>query len=285
MNSIQVLNALAAGSLLTLLASGLALIYGLRNVMNFAHGAIYMFAAFMTARLVEHTNYWVAFVVVPLTCAVLGLVLEFGLLRPFADRSVITIALVTFGLALVLSSATHSLFGTQPRVVSAPAPLDGTLDILGDPYPVYRLFLITVGLGSVALLVAWLKFTRSGLHVRAVSAQPDTARMAGVNTKRLGVIIVCLSTGFAGLAGVLAAPYLSIDTGMGDAILIISLVIVVLGGIGSIGGAIVSALIVGGLQTLGSVTAPAVTTIAPYVLLIIVLLWRPQGLGRGRVDH
>jgi branched-chain amino acid transport system permease protein len=285
MTAAQLLNALALGSLLTLLSSGLALIYGLRDIMNFAHGSIYMFAAFMTSKLVAHTNFWIALVLVPVICAVLGLVLEFGIFRPLGRLNSLTVALVTFGLALVITQLTLDLFGSEPRTVASPRPLDGTVSILGDLYPTYRLFLIVFGLGSVLLLVAWLRYTRSGLHVRAVSSQPQTARMVGVNTNLLGAVVVCLSTAFAGIAGVLATPYVSIDAGMGNAILITCLVIVVLGGVGSLGGAILAALLVAALQVVGSVTAPAVAAVAPYLLLIVVLVWRPQGLGRGRVAH
>lgn len=280
----QLLNALAYGALLTLLASGLALIYGLRNVMNFAHGSVYLLAAYTAATIGSATSFWVALVAVPLLFAVVGgPVLEYGVLRPLGSRPPLVTALVLFGGALVLEWVQVAVFGTKQRLVEAPGPLAGTTSVLGADYPTYRLFLVLVGIGSVLGLAAWLRLTRTGLHVRAVSADPVTARMAGVDTQRLGTLVVCLSVGFAGFAGVLAGPYVAVDPGMGQAVLVICLIVVVLGGVGSIAGAVAAALLVAFVQVFGSVTVPAIATVLPYVLLVAVLVWRPQGLVPGRV--
>jgi branched-chain amino acid transport system permease protein len=150
-------------------------------------------------------------------------------------------------------------------------------------YPVYRLFLIAMGLGSCALLALWLGFAPSGLYVRAVSQDPSVARMMGIDADRLSLLVTCLSAAFAGLAGVLAGPYLSVDPGMDVAMIIDCLIIVVIGGTGSIIGAIVAALLFGVVQVAGSVFLPDVAALAPYVLLMVVLLIAPRGLGRGRV--
>ena len=157
------------------------------------------------------------------------------------------------------------------------------VDLFGRPYPAYRLFLILVGFGTCALLAAWLKWTKSGMHVRAVSQLPMVARMMGVNTDRLSLFVVCLGTGFSGLAGVLAGPYLSVDPNMGANILISCLIVVVVGGLGSIGGAIVASVVYGFIQVIGSIVSPLMSVMTPYLLLFFVLLWRPQGFGKGRV--
>jgi len=170
-----------------------------------------------------------------------------------------------------------------PLSVEAPELLVGSVQLFGTQYPVYRLFLIGMGFSTCLALAGWLKYTRSGMYTRAVSQQPHVARMMGVNTDRLSLLVVCLGTGFAGLAGVLAGPYLSVDPGMGGAILISCLIVVVVGGLGSIGGAIAAAVVYGFIQVIGTVLFPAVAVLAPYLLLFIVLLWRPQGFGRGRV--
>jgi branched-chain amino acid transport system permease protein len=280
----QLMNALAYGALLTMLSSGLALIYGLRGVMNFAHGSLYLLAAYTSTTVVAYTSFWVALVVVPVVFGIVaGVVMEYGLLRPLAAKPPLVTALVLFGVALVLENLQVLLFGAEQRLV--PNPIEATVDLGGAEYPLYRIFLIAVGVGSVLVLVGWLRFTRSGMHVRAVSADPQTARMVGVNTNRLGTVVVCLSTAFAALAGVLAGPYLAVDPGMGHSILVICLIIVVLGGVGSIGGAIVAALLVGFVQVIGNITIPDVAAVLPYALLIAVMVWRPQGLGRGRVAH
>ena len=279
----QLANALALASLLTILASGLALIFGLRDVMNFAHGALYMLGAYIGYSVTKVAGFWVALWVAPLLLAAVGAVFELAVLRPLQKRAHMDVALVTFGLALMIGPAVHKIWGTAPLSVEPPAALAGSVLVLGTLYPVYRLFLIAVGFGTCLGLAAWLKYTRSGMHTRAVSQQPQVARMMGVNTDRLSLLVVCLGCGFAGLAGVLAGPYLSVDPGMGATILISCLIVVVVGGLGSIGGAIAAAVVYGFIQVIGTVLFPSVAVLAPYLLLFFVLLWRPQGLGRGRV--
>lgn len=283
LNVAQFANALALASLLTILASGLALIFGLRDVMNFGHGAFYMLGAYLGYTVGRHLGFWVALAVVPLMLAAVGAVFELAVLRPLQRRSHMDVALVTFGLALIIGPAVHKIWGTVPLSVEPPAVLAGSVDLLGTMYPAYRLFLIAAGFGTCLGLAAWLKYTTSGMHTRAVSQQPHIARMMGVNTDRLSLLVVCLGTAFAGLAGVLAGPYLSVDPGMGATILISCLIVVVVGGLGSIGGAIVAALVYGFIQVVGTVMFPSLAVLAPYLLLFIVLLWRPQGFGRGRV--
>lgn len=282
-NIAQLANALALASLLTILASGLALIFGLRDVMNFGHGALFMLGAYLGYTFSGLINFWAALVIVPLLLALLGVLFEYAAIRPLQRRSHMDVALVTFGLALILSQVVIKVWGTAPLSVSAPPSLAGSLDLFGHAYPAYRIFLIAMGFGTCVLLAAWLKWTRSGMHVRAVSQQPMVARMMGVNTDRLSLLVVCLGTGFAGLAGVLAGPYLSVDPAMGASILISCLIVVVIGGLGSIGGAIAAAVVFGLIQVIGALISPTLAVMAPYMLLFIVLLWRPQGLGRGRV--
>ncbi len=279
----QLANALALASLLTILASGLALIFGLRDVMNFGHGALYMLGAYMGFSVSRSLSFWAALLIVPLALAVVGAVFELAVLRPLQRRSHMDVALVTFGLGLIIGPAVHKIWGTSPLSVEPPDVLAGSTLLFGTMYPLYRLFLIAVGFGTCLLLAAWLKFTRSGMHTRAVSQQPHVARMMGVNTDRLSLMVVCLGCGFAGLAGVLAGPYLSVDPGMGATILISCLIVVVVGGLGSIGGAIAAAVVYGFIQVIGTVLLPSVAVLAPYLLLFGVLLWRPQGFGRGRV--
>ena len=283
LNIAQLANALALASLLTILASGLALIFGLRDVMNFGHGALFMLGAYLGYSFSGLFNFWAALVIVPLLLALLGVLFEYAAIRPLQRRSHMDVALVTFGLALILSQVVIKVWGTAPLSVSAPPSLAGSLELFGHAYPTYRIFLIAMGFGTCVLLAAWLKWTRSGMHVRAVSQQPMVARMMGVNTDRLSLLVVCLGTGFAGLAGVLAGPYLSVDPAMGSSILISCLIVVVIGGLGSIGGAIAAAVVFGLIQVIGALISPTLAVMAPYLLLFVVLLWRPQGLGRGRV--
>ncbi|MFT3821222.1 MAG: branched-chain amino acid ABC transporter permease [Rubrivivax sp.] len=279
----QLANALALASLLTILASGLALIFGLRDVMNFGHGAFYMLGAYVGYSVGKLIGFWAALVVVPLLLAAVGAAFELAVLRPLQKRSHMDVALVTFGLALIIGPAVHKIWGTVPLSVEPPPALAGSVSLFGTMYPSYRLFLIAMGFGTCLALAGWLKFTKSGMHTRAVSQQPHVARMMGVNTDALSLLVVCLGIAFAGLAGVLAGPYLSVDPGMGASILISCLIVVVVGGLGSIGGAIAAALVYGFIQVIGTVLFPSLAVLAPYLLLFGVLLWRPQGFGRGRV--
>lgn len=283
LNIAQLANALALASLLTILASGLALIFGLRDVMNFGHGALFMLGAYLGYTFSGLLNFWAALVIVPVLLAVLGVAFEYAVIRPLQKRAHMDVALVTFGLALVLSQIVIKVWGTAPLSMEAPAVLAGSMDLFGQRYPLYRIFLIGVGFSTCVALAVWLKWTRSGMHVRAVSQQPMVARMMGVNTDRLSLLVVCLGTGFAGFAGVLAGPYLSVDPAMGSGVLISCLIVVVIGGLGSIGGAIAAAVVYGLIQVVGTLISPTLAVMAPYLLLFFVLLWRPQGLGRGRV--
>jgi branched-chain amino acid transport system permease protein len=280
MIALLIANSLALASLLIMLASGLALIYGLRDVINFGHGAIYMLGAYLGYSVALVGGFWLALAVVPI---LLGVALEYLVLRPLQSRSHIEIALVTLGLGIVLGQIIIFVYGGVARGVEAPPILSGSVTVLNLSYPVYRIFLIAMGLGSCALLALWLGFTPSGLYVRAVSHDPSIARMMGINADRLSLLVTSLSTAFAGVAGVLAGPYLSIDPGMDVTMIVDCLIIVVIGGTGSIGGAIVAALLFGFVQVAGSVFLPNITALIPYVLLMIVLLIAPRGLGRGRV--
>ena len=156
LNVIQLANALAFSSLLTILASGLALIFGLRDVMNFCHGALYMLGAYLGYSIAAKFNFWIALAVVPVLLAIVGVAFEYAVLRPLQKRSHMDVALITFGLALALSQLVSGFWGTSPLSVSMPPSLAGSIDLLGQPYPSYRIFLIAVGFGTCIALAIWL---------------------------------------------------------------------------------------------------------------------------------
>lgn len=262
-----------------MLASGLALIFGLRHIMNFAHGALYMLGAYLGYSLAKPVGFWAALVLVPIILAVAGVLLEFLLFRPLRKRSQLDIALISYGLSLVIGQVIIKIYTGNTLTFDAPAALSGTVHWFGVQYPVYRMLIIAVGLGTVVAMFAWLRWTRTGMYVRAVSHDSQTAHMVGVNSKRLGLVVVCLSTAFAGLAGVLAGPYIAVQPGMGDAIMISSLMIIAIGGLGSIGGAIGAAVLFGVASSIGQEYVPSIASLFPYVLLIVVLVFRPQGFG------
>ncbi|HEX3956334.1 MAG TPA: branched-chain amino acid ABC transporter permease [Trebonia sp.] len=277
-----VLNAVTLSALLVMLASGLAMIFGLRGIMNFAHGSLYMLGAYLAYSLASPLGFWPSLVVVPAILAVAGVLLEFGIFRPLRRRRDLDLALITYGLSLVIGQVLISIYSGNTLPVQPPAGLTGTISLFGVQYPSYRLLIIGLGLGTVIALFAWLKWTRTGLFVRAVSHDSATSHMVGVDIRRVGLLVVCLSTALAGLAGVLAGPYIAVQPGMGDSIMISSLVIIAIGGLGSIGGSIVAAVLIGVVSSLGEQFIPSVSSLLPYILLIVVLARRPQGLGGAR---
>lgn len=284
MNLAQLLNGIALGSLLMILSSGLAMIYGLRGVANFAHGALYMGGAYVAYSVTERTSFWVALIVAPLVLALLGAVLELALFRPLQHRNHIEVGLVTFGIAMIVERVVVLVWGERPLSLDPPTGLGGTTSVFGTDYPTYRLVIIAVAIVLALGLIAWLNRTKVGLHIRAASQDLETASIMGVDVDRVSLVVVCLGAALAGLAGVLAAPYISLDPGMGGTFLIIVLIVVVVGGIGSIGGAMVAGLGLGVIQTVTTVWSPAIAVVVPYLALLVILLWRPTGLAGKRVS-
>jgi branched-chain amino acid transport system permease protein len=283
-NLAQLLNGLALGALLMILSSGLAMIYGLRGVMNFSHGALYMLGAYLAFAVTDSgISFWLALIIAPLGLAIVGAGLELGFFRRLQERSHIEVGLITFGMALVLDRVIVIIWGDDTHPVSAPASVDGTANVFGTDYPTYRLLIIGIALAMAVALVVWLRRSKTGLHIRAASHDTETSSILGINVDRVSLVVVCLGAALAGLAGTLAAPYFSVQPGMGQAILITVLIVVVVGGIGSIGGAMVAGVLLGMIQIMGNVWLSNVSSLVPYALLILVLLWRPTGLAGKRL--
>jgi branched-chain amino acid transport system permease protein len=222
-------------------------------------------------------------VLAPLGLAVVGAGLELGFFRPLQHRSHIELGLITFGIALVIDRIITLIWGDDTHPVTAPSAIDGTTNVLGTAYPTYRLMIIVIAAIMAGALVVWLRRSRTGLHIRAASHDTETSSILGINVDRVSLVVVCLGAALAGLAGTLAAPYFSVQPGMGQDILITVLIVVVVGGIGSIGGAMVAGLGLGLIQIMGNVWFSSVALLVPYALLILVLLWRPTGLAGKRL--
>ncbi|MBX6390488.1 MAG: branched-chain amino acid ABC transporter permease [Frankia sp.] len=282
MNAAQVLNGIALGSLLMVLSSGLAMIYGLRGVTNFAHGALYMVGAYIGYSVARHLDFWLALVLVPLALAAIGVLLEFVFFRPLQNRSHMEVGLVTFGLALIAERVVVLIWGEKTLSLDPPAGFSGTTSLLGVDYPTYRLGIIAIAIVMAAALIVWLRHTRTGLYIRAASQDIETAGIMGVDVNRISLIVVGLGAALAGLAGALAAPYISVDPSMGDKFLITVLIVVVVGGVGSVGGAMAAGMGLGVIQTVVTVWSPSVSVVVPYAALVVVLLWRPRGLAGRR---
>lgn len=282
MLTINLFNGLVYGALLIVMCSGLALIYGLRRVVNFAHGSLYMLGAYIGYSVAGLANFWVALVVVPLVMALFGVLLDRYGFRLLQDRDPLSVVLVTFGLLLVIEDFVQSVWGKSNLSVPAPAMLSTSIDLFGVPVPAYRIGVIAVG-ATVALgLTLWLRYSRVGLFVRAASTDPTTTAMQGINTDALSAGVVGLGTALAGLAGVVAAPFLSLSPSMSADVIIDSFVVVVIGGLGSLGGAFAAAMLLGMVQAIGAVYLPDAAVLIPFALMVAILIWKPSGFAGSR---
>jgi len=282
MLTINLFNGLVYGALLIVMCSGLALIYGLRRVVNFAHGSLYMLGAYLGYTVALQSNFWVALVVAPTIMAALGVLLDRYGFRLLQDREPLTVVLVTFGLLLVIEDMVQSVWGKSNLSVAAPEALNFSVDLFGTPVPAYRIGVIVMGAAVALGLSLWLRHSKIGLFVRAASTDPVTTAMQGVNTDALSAGVVGLGTALAGLAGVVAAPFLSLSPSMSSDVLIDSFVVVVIGGLGSLAGAFVAALLLGMVQAIGAVYLPDASVLLPFAFMVAILIWKPAGFAGSR---
>ena len=282
MLTINLFNGLVYGALLIVMSSGLALIYGLRRVVNFAHGALYMLGAYIGYTVAQHSNFWLALLLAPLAMAVVGVLLDRYGFRLLQDREPLNVMLVTFGLLLILEDLVVFIWGKSNYSLFTPELLAFPVNLFGNEVPAYRIGVIVVGAVVALGLTLWLRYSRMGLFVRAASTDPVTTSMQGVNTDVLSASVVGLGSALAGLAGVVAAPFLSLSPHMSSDVLIDSFVVVVIGGLGSLAGAFVAALLLGMMQALGAVYLPEVSVLLPFLFMIAVLVWKPSGLAGSR---
>ena len=286
----QALNGLSFGALLFILAAGLSLIFGMMDVVNLAHGAFYMLGAYVALSVSRATgSFWVALVVAPLILAALGLLVEPVLLRRLRGRHLDQV-LVTIGLSLVIVDFIRLRddwgWGGTVRSLPLPAGLDRSIGIAGSDYPTYRLFVIAFGAALALLLYVVQRRTRMGALVRAGVDDAEMLSALGVDTDRLFTLTFALGAGLAGLAGVIAAPVFGLQPGMDVDALIYSLIVVVVGGLGSLPGAIAGAAVVGPADTFGKVLVPQFALALIFAIMALVLLFRPTGLlGRIRIGR
>jgi branched-chain amino acid transport system permease protein len=282
MLTINIFNGLVYGALLVVMCSGLALIYGLRRVINFAHGSLYMLGAYVGYSVAIRSNFWLALVAAPAVLAVVGVLLDRFGFRLLQDRDPLSVVLVTFGLLLVIEDFVRTVWGNDSLAMPAPMILNVSIDFFGTLLPAYRLAVIGIGAAVALGLTLWLRYSRAGLFVRAASIDPTTTAMQGVNTDALSAAVVGIGAALAGLAGVVAAPFLSLAPSMSADVLIDSFVVVVIGGLGSLAGAFVAAIALGLVQAIGAVYLPELSVILPFLLMVAVLLWKPTGLAGSR---
>ncbi|MGH3381504.1 MAG: branched-chain amino acid ABC transporter permease [Actinoallomurus sp.] len=276
----QAFDGLVSGAFYALLALGLAVIFGMLGVVNFAHGAFYMLGAFGAYVLLDDwgVSFWIALPVVPVVLGVVGVVVERLFIRRLAALDPLYNFLFTFGLALILQDLVKREYGVQSQPYPRPSALSGTVDLGLFTYPAYRVFVL--GVAIVACLTVWyvLSRTRAGVIVRAATERPELTRALGIDVGRWVTPVFGAGIALAGLAGVLAAPMRAVNPLMGSDLIIAVFAVVVIGGLGSIFGSVVSGFAVGVLTALTNFYIPSLSQTLVFILMVVVLLWRPAGL-------
>jgi branched-subunit amino acid ABC-type transport system permease component len=275
----QLLNALALAGLLFLVSAGLSLVFGVLRVVNFAHGVFYMLGAYVGFTAANLSgNFWLALVIAPPVVGVVGALLEASTLRFIYRRDPSYQLLLTFGLALMLEESVRILYGNTAKSVDAPLGLQGGVALLGIVYPRYRLFLVVLGIAVGVAVWLVLQRTRAGLVIRAVAQNSEMADCLGADVTRVRTLVFGAASALAGLGGVAAAPMTSAYLGMGISVIVDAFVVVVIGGLGSIGGSMAGSLIVGAAQTWGAFYLPETAMVIIYAVMGALLIFRPWGL-------
>lgn len=283
---VQLLNAIQYGMVLFLVASGLTLVFGILGVINLAHGAFYMLGAYLAYGIAASTgSFWMALVGGVAIAFVVGLLLENVFIRRLYGRDHLAQVLLSFGLILVLDEVRQLLFGKDVHSVAPPPVFAGTIQLTENlSYSIYRLAICGFCLAVAAVIFYVVQRTKIGMIVRAGAENREMTRALGISFDTINRYVFAVGIALAALGGIVVSPVSTVFPGMGDGMLILSFVVVVLGGIGSITGAAIGALLIGLTDTFGKVFFPSISSILIYVLMAGVLLWRPNGiLGRREV--
>ena len=270
---------LSLSFLLFLLAAGLTLIFGMLGVINFAHGALYMLGAYVCFQIVNWTgSFWIGLMFAPIVVAALGAAMEMAALKPVYERDHIYQLLLTFGFILVIEEAVKIVWGLDYKQVPTPDVFSQPVALFGSQIPSYRLFIIGFGATVSLALFLLLERSRLGMVIRAASSDADMAQTLGIDVAKVRTGVFALGAGLAALGGVVAAPLVPIELGMGFSVIIDCFVVVIIGGLGNIRGAILAALLLGMARAAGFTYAPEWVELITFVLLIATLMTRPAGL-------
>jgi branched-chain amino acid transport system permease protein len=276
---IQLLNGLSLGMLYVLMAAGMSVIFGISEILNFAHGVLYMLGAYLAFTIVGETGSFIlALFVAPFAVAIIAAGIERSTLSRIYGRGPLYHILLTFGLLLMITDAVEFIWGPGQQFLGVPEALSGVIDLGLVPYPRYRVFIIVIS--SILAIATWLlfRYTEFGLIIRAGAQDQQTVRLMGVDMKRYFTLVFALGSLLAAAGGVLASPLLNVNPSMGNDILIIAFIVVVVGGLGSFLGSVLAALVIGVLQTLGSVVVPEISGFLIFLVMFAVLIIRPEGI-------
>jgi branched-chain amino acid transport system permease protein len=273
------LNGLANSTCFFLLAAGMSLIFGVLGILNFAHGAFFMIGAYLSYQIILWTdNFWLSILIAPLILAVIGIIIERFLLRHTYRINVNFQLLLTFGLILVIEDLIRLIWGVNWHTVQEAKALRGVVQIMGGGYPIYNLFYFGVGVAVFISLWFFLNKTKYGKKVVAASSDRELANGLGINVPRLYTAVFGLGSALAGLMGVFHGPLVNINLDMGHHYILNAFAVVVIGGLGNIKGAYISAIILGQLEAFGILYVPFFERIFMWGFMMIILIWRPRGL-------
>ena len=280
------LNSLVLGGVFLIVAVGLNIIYGLSRVMNLAHGSLYAIGAYAGYTLVATgLNYFVAIIIAPIAVAAVGFLLERSIIAPMRKRSMIYTLIITYGLMFLLDGLIKQIWGNEPRFIELPAIIRDTVPILGTHYPVFRLVTLLITAATMTGLMLLLSKTKIGMILRAASTIPEMVSCLGINMNYVHIGAFVLGCVLAGIAGTIAGPLTTIDPLMGHEMLISSFVVIVIGGLGSLRGAVFAALLIGVVQTLAEFFVTDLAMVIVYMLMAVILAFMPRGLlGEGRFE-
>lgn len=281
-----ILNSLVLGGVFLIVAIGLNIIYGLSRVMNLAHGSLYAIGAYVSVTLISMgVNFFVTLAIAPLAVAAVGLVLERTVIAPMRKRSIVYTLILTYGLMFFLDGLIRYVWGNEPRFVRLPLFLQDTIPILGTYYPSYRLAVLVIVAGTMAGLMLFLGKTKTGITLRAASSIPEMVSCLGINMKLVHIGAFMLGGAMAGIAGVVAGPLYTVDPIMGHDMLISSFVVIVIGGLGSLRGAVLAAFLIGLVQTLAEFFITDLAMVIVFMLMAVILAFKPRGLlGEGKFE-
>jgi len=277
----QTLNGIQLGVMLFLMAAGLTLVFGIMNLVNLAHGSFYMVGAFVASTFVVMTGDFIAGVVIAVVITgLVAVAIELGLLRFIYTRTHLDHVMITIGLIFIFDEMTRIIWGVVPVSLPIPKYLSGFVELLpGVRYPTYRLTVLIVGIMVALALYLAISHTRVGMWVRAGASDRPMALALGVNVPKVFSIVFAVGGALAGLAGIMAGPIVAVQVGMGEPVLVLALVVMVIGGVGSFRGAFIAALMVGIVDTFGRVLLPpAIGSMVIFIFMAAVLAWRPTGL-------
>jgi len=276
---IQFFNALQFSMTLFLLAVGLTIIFGLMKIVNLAHGSLYMIGAYIGLSIWTYSSsFWLALLIAPVLTGLIGALLYKVLFRHIQTADPMRQVLLTFGLIYIGLDVVRIFWGTMSHSISAPNLLSDSILILGEPYPSYRLFVIFIGIIVLIFLYVLIEKTKIGAQVRASVDDPEMAQLLKIDIDKILFYMFALGCGLAGLGGITVAPILGVEPGMDMEVLVLTLIVVVLGGPGSLKGALIGALIIGFVDSFGKVYIPELAQIIIYAVMAITLLFKPDGL-------